>query len=159
LHPYPGAVFADLQLFPGAGAWHSSERAPFPPSSASFLLTERLTVPEIFGTFNPPTATAPEVTLSQTMQTIVANFVKNPAVSPAPNWSKYVPGSATTTLAKLAYNGNVVANNVVQAVESDSIVSIPSHLFQLRFIRFTGWTMQRFVEPILGYQGVSAVLD
>jgi len=98
-----GAVFADLQLFPGAGAWHSSE------------------LPEIFGTFNPPTATAPEVTLSQTMQTIVANFVKNPAVSPAPNWSKYVPGSTTTTLAKLAYNGNVVANNVVQAVESDSI--------------------------------------
>ncbi|KAJ7923032.1 Alpha/Beta hydrolase protein [Mycena leptocephala] len=98
-----GAVFADLQLFPGAGAWHSSE------------------LPEIFGTFNPPTATAPEVTLSQTMQTIVANFVKNPAVSPAPNWSKYVPGNATTTLAKLAYNGNVVANNVVQAVESDSI--------------------------------------
>jgi hypothetical protein len=26
LNAYQGAVFADLQLFPGAGAWHSSER-------------------------------------------------------------------------------------------------------------------------------------
>jgi len=98
-----GAVFADLQLFPGAGAWHSSE------------------LPEVFGTFIPATATAAEATLSHTMQTLVANFVKNPTVAPAPNWPKYVPGNLTTTLAKLAYNGNVDANNVVQAVESDSI--------------------------------------
>ncbi|KAF8183865.1 hypothetical protein K438DRAFT_2163145 [Mycena galopus ATCC 62051] len=103
LYPKSGAVFADLQLFPGAGAWHSSE------------------LPEIFGTFIPATATAAEVTLSHTMNTLVANFIKNPTVSPAPNWPKYVPGSLTTTLAKLAYNGNVEANNVVQAVESDSI--------------------------------------
>ncbi|KAJ7139650.1 Alpha/Beta hydrolase protein [Mycena epipterygia] len=98
-----GAVFADLQLFPGAGAWHSSE------------------LPEIFGTFNRSTATAPEATLSNTMQTLVANFVKNPATAPAPDWPEYVPGSITTTLAKLAYNGNVLASNVVQPVESDSI--------------------------------------
>ncbi|KAF7373413.1 Carboxylic ester hydrolase [Mycena sanguinolenta] len=37
-----GPVFADLQLFPGAGAWHTSE------------------LPEIFGTFNATTATAAE---------------------------------------------------------------------------------------------------
>ncbi|KAJ7178182.1 liver carboxylesterase-like protein 1 precursor, partial [Mycena filopes] len=42
-----GPVFADLQLFPGAGAWHSSE------------------LPEIFGTFlNSTSVSAPEVTLS-----------------------------------------------------------------------------------------------
>ncbi|KAJ7225984.1 Carboxylesterase [Mycena pura] len=103
LRPHAGAIFADLQLFPGAGAWHSSE------------------LPEIFGTFNPATATAAEVALSHTMQTLVAGFIKNPTHSPAANWPNYVPGSKTTTLAKLAYNGNVDANNVVQAVESDSI--------------------------------------
>ncbi|KAJ7630562.1 Alpha/Beta hydrolase protein [Roridomyces roridus] len=98
-----GAVFQDLQLFPNAGAWHSSE------------------LPMIFGTFNRTTATAAEATLSTTMQGIVGNFVKDPTVSPAPNWPKYVPGSTTKTLAKLAYNGNVEPSNVVQAVESDSI--------------------------------------
>ncbi|KAJ7456522.1 Carboxylesterase [Mycena latifolia] len=98
-----GPVFADLQLFPNAGAWHSSE------------------LPEIFGTFNRSTATAPEVTLSNTMQTLVANFVKNPAQAPAPNWPKYLPGNTTTTLAKLAYNGNVVAANVVEPVGSESL--------------------------------------
>ncbi|KAJ7785819.1 Alpha/Beta hydrolase protein [Mycena metata] len=101
--PYVGPVFADLQIIPGFGAWHSSE------------------LPEIFGTFNPATATAAEVTLSHTMQTIVANFVKNPTVAPAANWAKYIPGPLTATLAKLAYNGNVAPSNVVQAVQSDSI--------------------------------------
>jgi carboxylesterase type B len=81
-----------------------------------------LTVPEIFGTFIAATATPAEATLSHTMQTLVANFVKNPTVAPAPNWPKYVPGNRTTTLAKLAYSGNVEANNVVQSVQSDSIV-------------------------------------
>ncbi|KAJ7817835.1 carboxylesterase [Mycena olivaceomarginata] len=95
--------FADLQLFPGAGTWHSSE------------------LPEIFGTFNRTTATAAEATLSHTMQTLVANFVKNPTVSPAPGWPKYIPGNRTTTLVKLAYNGNVELNNVVQVVGSDSM--------------------------------------
>ncbi|KAJ7480180.1 Alpha/Beta hydrolase protein [Mycena galericulata] len=98
-----GAVFADLQLFPNAGAWHSSE------------------LPEVFGTYNRTTATAAEATLSGTMQTIVGNFIKNPTTAPAPNWPKYVPGNKTTTLAKLAYEGNVLASDVVQAVESDSI--------------------------------------
>ncbi|KAJ7160292.1 Alpha/Beta hydrolase protein [Mycena filopes] len=97
-----GPVFADLQDFPGAGAWHSSD------------------LPEIFG-FTSTSATAPEVTLSRTMQGIIASFVKAPTVSPALNWPKYVPGSNTTTLAKIAYNGNVEPGNVVQAVESDSM--------------------------------------
>ncbi|KAJ7071409.1 Carboxylesterase [Mycena amicta] len=98
-----GAVFADLQAFPNAGAYHSSE------------------IREIFGTYNRTTASADEATLSRTMQTTIANFVKNPAVLPAPNWAKYVPGNRTTTLAKLAYNGNVLTTNVVQPAESDSI--------------------------------------
>ncbi|KAF7306525.1 Carboxylic ester hydrolase [Mycena indigotica] len=98
-----GAVFADLQLFPNAGSWHSTE------------------LPEIFGTFNRTTATAAEATLSQTMQTVIGNFVKNPAIAPASKWPKYVPGKQTTTLAKLAYNGNVDLSNLVEAVESDSI--------------------------------------
>lgn len=56
------------------------------------------------------------------MQRLVANFVKNPAVAPAPNWPKYVPGNRTATLAKLAYDGNVGLGNVVQVAQSDSLV-------------------------------------
>ncbi|KAJ7304537.1 Carboxylesterase, partial [Mycena albidolilacea] len=59
-----GAVFADLQVFPGAGAWHSSEIGP------------------LFGTFNRSTATPAEVTWSATFQTAVANFIKDPNTSP-----------------------------------------------------------------------------
>ncbi|KAF9065549.1 Alpha/Beta hydrolase protein [Rhodocollybia butyracea] len=97
-----GAVFPDLQVFPNAGAWHSTE------------------LPELFGTFNASTATPNEVTLSQTFQTAIANFVKNPNQSPAPNWPEYIPGNNTQTLARLAYNGNVDTGNFVQAVTSDS---------------------------------------
>ncbi|KAF5349355.1 hypothetical protein D9758_011780 [Tetrapyrgos nigripes] len=61
-----GAVFPDLQVFPMAGAWHATE------------------LPELFGTFNATTATPNEVTLSKTFQTVVANFIKIPNVSPAP---------------------------------------------------------------------------
>ncbi|KAJ7785818.1 Alpha/Beta hydrolase protein [Mycena metata] len=98
-----GAVFADLQLFPGAGAWHSSE------------------IQEIFGTFNSTTATPAEATLSHTMQTLIANFIKNPAAPPAPNWPRYVPGRKAKTLAKLAYEGNVALGDVVQVTESDEV--------------------------------------
>ncbi|KAJ7293795.1 carboxylesterase [Mycena rebaudengoi] len=108
-----GAVFADLQLFPGAGAWHSSE------------------LPEIFGTFLP-SATESEIALSQTMETIVGNFVKNP-VSPAPNWPKYVQNG--TNLAKLAYNGNVQLSNVAQPARSDSIDG-PCNAFLNRILDF-----------------------
>jgi hypothetical protein len=62
------------------------------------------------------------VELSHTMQTLIANFVKNPSVPPAWHWPKYVPGNTTTTLARLAYEGNVALGNVVQVAESDSVV-------------------------------------
>ncbi|KIJ56376.1 hypothetical protein M422DRAFT_239597 [Sphaerobolus stellatus SS14] len=96
-----GAVFADLQKFPGAGAWHSSE------------------IGEIFGTFDQATASPAEVTLSKTMQTVWTNFIKNPTVQPAPNWNRFVPGNTTLGLAKLAFNGNVELQNVVQAAPSN----------------------------------------
>ncbi|KAJ7235088.1 Alpha/Beta hydrolase protein [Mycena haematopus] len=99
-----GAVFADLQLFTNAGAWHSSELF------------------EIFGTY-PSDATAAEKTLSLTMQTIVGNFARNSAAAPAPNWPRYVPGNTTSTLAQLAYNSNVNLSNVVQTVVSNSLDS------------------------------------
>ncbi|KAJ7139653.1 hypothetical protein C8R44DRAFT_765054 [Mycena epipterygia] len=54
------------------------------------------------------------------MLTLVANFVKDRGCA-RPNWPKYVLGNSTTTLAKLVYGGNVLASNVVQAVESDSM--------------------------------------
>ncbi|KAF7299743.1 Carboxylic ester hydrolase [Mycena chlorophos] len=100
-----GAVFADDQPFPNAGAWHSSE------------------LPEVFGTYDSATATAAESTLSNTMQTIISNFIKDPTTSPATNWAKYVPGSGSSTLAMLAYSGNVDMDNVVDAVQSDSLDS------------------------------------
>jgi hypothetical protein len=71
-------------------------------------------VPELFGTFNRTTATGSEVQLSNTFQTIVASFAKNPFVSPAPAWPRYNPNDIT--LAKLGYDGNVALTNVVQAV-------------------------------------------
>ncbi|KAE9394532.1 alpha/beta-hydrolase [Gymnopus androsaceus JB14] len=97
-----GAVFPDLQLFPNAGAFHASE------------------LQEVFGTYNVSTAIPNEVTLSKTFQTAIANFIKNPSQSPAPNWPKYVPGNLTQTLARLAYNGNVDTGNFVQAETSNS---------------------------------------
>jgi hypothetical protein len=69
-------------------------------------------VPEIFGTFNITTATPSEVELSSTLQTVVTSFAKNPFVSPAPGWPEYNPDA--TTLANLAFNGNVSPNNVVK---------------------------------------------
>ncbi|KAI0030911.1 Alpha/Beta hydrolase protein, partial [Vararia minispora EC-137] len=91
-----GAIFADTQVFPGAGAWHASE------------------LPELFGTFNASTATPNEVTLSSTFQAAFANFIKDPTSSPARGWPKYVPGNSTQTLAKIAYMDNVKPNDFVQ---------------------------------------------
>jgi hypothetical protein len=54
------------------------------------------------------------------MQTTVANFAKNPFVSPVANWPKYVPGNRAT-VAKLAYNGNVEPSNFVEAASSESL--------------------------------------
>ncbi|KAF7327826.1 Carboxylic ester hydrolase [Mycena kentingensis (nom. inval.)] len=105
-----GAVFQDLQVFPNAGAWHSSE------------------VPEVFGTYNRSTASADEITLSATMQTTIANFIKDPTTSPAPNWAKYTPGTGNT-LARLAYDGNVQMSNLVEMAASDSLDSACTSLW------------------------------
>ncbi|KAK7436645.1 hypothetical protein VKT23_019053 [Stygiomarasmius scandens] len=112
-----GAVFPDLQVFPNAGAWHATE------------------LPELFGTFNASTATPDEVALSSTFQTVVANFIKNPDTSPAPNWEKYIPGANTQTLAKLAYQGNVQRDNVVMPAQSDS-ADRPCEALWNKFLNF-----------------------
>ncbi|KAI0029139.1 Alpha/Beta hydrolase protein, partial [Vararia minispora EC-137] len=98
-----GAVFADNQPFPNAGAWHTSE------------------LPELFGTFNHSTATTAEAELSRTFQTALANFVKDPTARPAPGWPEYVPGNTSRTLAEIAFHGNVGLDNFVQLVMSDSV--------------------------------------
>ncbi|KAF8528405.1 Alpha/Beta hydrolase protein [Hysterangium stoloniferum] len=91
-----GAVFADMQKFPGAGCWHTSE------------------IVNIFGTFNQTTATPAEVQLSRTMQTIWTNFIKDPFSNPTPEWKQFLPDNSTQTLSKLAFDGNVELGNVVQ---------------------------------------------
>ncbi|KAJ7217313.1 Carboxylesterase [Mycena pura] len=101
-----GAVFEDLQIFPDAGAWHSSEIGP------------------LFGNFNKSTATPVEVAWSTTFQTAIANFIKNPEVSPAVHWPKYITGPPAQTFAKLAYNGNVEPGNFVDPVASGSLVPL-----------------------------------
>ncbi|KAJ6556578.1 Alpha/Beta hydrolase protein [Mycena vulgaris] len=113
-----GAVFADLQKFPGAGAWHSSEIGP------------------LFGTFVRSTATPAEVTWSNTFQTAIANFVKNPTKSPAINWPKYIPGPSAKTFAKLAYNGNVDPDNFVDPVASN-LLDAPCDALWNQFLDFT----------------------
>ena len=75
-------------------------------------------VPGIFGTFNRTTANSSEVQLSDTLQTIVGSFAKNPFAPPLPSWPKYNPNS--TTLAKLAFNGNVATTDVVQTASPAS---------------------------------------
>ncbi len=68
-----------------------------------------------------------EVELSQSLQTPLANFAKNPNSSPAPHWPPYeheVSANADTpTLAKIAYQGNVDVGNFVEPVQPDSTVS------------------------------------
>ncbi|KAF7360630.1 Carboxylic ester hydrolase [Mycena venus] len=98
-----GAVFEDLQIFAGAGAWHGSELGP------------------LFGTFNRSTATQAEITWTNTFQRTIANFIKNPDNSPAINWPKYIAGPSAKTLAKLAYHENVQINNFVESVTSASL--------------------------------------
>ncbi|KAJ7261983.1 Carboxylesterase [Mycena rebaudengoi] len=95
-----GAVFADLQKFPGAGAWHGTELGL------------------LFGTYNRSTATAAEATLSSSFQTAICNFIKDPTSPPAANWPKYVPGPHGK-IAKIAYHGNVQPGNFVEAVDSN----------------------------------------
>ncbi|KIJ56375.1 hypothetical protein M422DRAFT_41090 [Sphaerobolus stellatus SS14] len=112
-----GPVFADLQKFPGAGAWHSSE------------------IGEIFGALAQATASPAEATWSKTMQTIWTNFIKNPPAQPPLNWNRLVPGNTTLGLAKLAFNGNVELQNVVQAAPSNANDNPGDALFN-QFLNF-----------------------
>jgi len=102
-----GAVFTDMQPFSNAGAWHGSE------------------LPILFGTFNRSTATAAEAELSHSLQTALANFVKDPVNnSPVPNWPAYKPNlpgvTVAPTLAKIAYHGNVCINDFIELVQPNS---------------------------------------
>ncbi|KAF9261768.1 alpha/beta-hydrolase [Marasmius fiardii PR-910] len=93
-----GSVFPDTQLFPNAGAWHSSE------------------LELIFGTFTRTTSGNNKVILLRSLQTAIANFVKDPSQLPARDWSQYDPNRKT--LAELAFNGNVDFDNFVNPVTS-----------------------------------------
>jgi hypothetical protein len=65
-----------------------------------------------------------EVELSQSPQTPFANFAKNPNSLPAPHLPPYEPeASGDSTLARIAYQGNVDFGNFVEPVQPDSIVS------------------------------------
>jgi hypothetical protein len=81
----------------------------------------------VFGTLNRSTTTADEVELSQSLQNAFATFVKNPGASPAPNWPAYeadVSGNtAVSTLAKIAYHGNVQLDDFVEPIDPSSTVS------------------------------------
>ncbi|KAF9257592.1 alpha/beta-hydrolase [Marasmius fiardii PR-910] len=94
-----GAVFADLQVLRGLGAWHTSE------------------LEVLFGTYNRTTATDEKVKLSSAFQTTIANFIKNPNTSPAPGWTSYADGN----VAKLAFGDNVNLDNVVELVKNGSV--------------------------------------
>ena len=85
-------------------------------------------MPIVFGTYNTTTASPAEVELSQSFQTALADFAKNPVdISPAPNWPQYEPGflgiARNPTLAKLAYDGNVDLDDFIKLVQPISIVS------------------------------------
>ena len=85
----------------------------------------RLVVHIVLGTINNATATAEEANLSKSVQTALANFVKNPGgVSPAYNWPAYEADASTPTLAKIAYHGNVEPDNFVEPVDPSSMVRI-----------------------------------
>lgn len=78
----------------------------------------------VFATFSKWTASADEIELSKTLQTAVANFVKDPSTPPIPNWPAYNANDSVPTLAKLAYNGNVEPGNVVDLVDPSTTVSV-----------------------------------
>ena len=107
-------------------------------------------VPILFGTYNASTATSAEVELSQTFQTAIANFAKDPVDSPAPNWPAYEPGflgiAHNPTLAKISYDGNVDPNDFIQSVQPISTVSTCAKFTCLlpnyRILR-SGWTVHR----------------
>jgi hypothetical protein len=83
------------------------------------LITGHDVVLELFGAYNRTSSTESEVQLSSTFQTIVASFAKNPSAPPAPGWPRYNPNA--TTLANLAFDGNVALNNVVQTASPSQL--------------------------------------
>lgn len=121
-----GAIFADMEPFPGPGAFHGSERRFSLPPSLLDLLICYLVVREAFGTFNRSTASPGERAFSMSFQTALGNFIKNPNASPVPHWPKYSPGNVSKTLAKLGYIvGNDAISDFVQVVPSETIVRNP----------------------------------
>ena len=96
-------------------------------------------MPIVFGTYNTTTASPAEVELSQSFQTALADFAKNPVdVSPAPNWPQYEPGflgiARNPTLAKLAYDGNVDLDDFIKLVQPISIVSTLNDYANIRYL-------------------------
>ena len=87
---YYNASFANTQLFPGAGVYHSAE------------------IPLVFGTYPQQGATAFEARLSEYIQTAWATFARNPMGGPG--WSALQEVAALGTNNGLAY-GNVSVGN------------------------------------------------
>jgi carboxylesterase type B len=81
-----GAKFTP-EPFPDAGVWHGSE------------------IPLVFGTYNKTNAPAEMRQLSETMQTMWANFIRDPYSPPHPGWPRYEAAPGTQTLAKLGFSG------------------------------------------------------
>lgn len=97
-----------------------------------FSQQSHFVVPILFGTFNGSTATTAEVELSQSLQTLFANFAKNPVnVSPAPNWHPHEPGylgiASIPTLDKSVYQGIVGPDDSINPVQTISTVSTRNH--------------------------------
>jgi hypothetical protein len=116
----------------------------------------------IFGTLDESTASDGEVELSQSLQTVFANFAKNPqGASFAPNWPAYEPdGSGYTlvpSLAKIAYHGNVQLDNFVEPVDPSSTVSFGISIRRAvclsALLLSTGWAV-RDMGPISGFSSL-----
>ncbi|GJJ13655.1 hypothetical protein Clacol_007911 [Clathrus columnatus] len=95
-----GGVFPQFQFFPNAGS------------------PEGVELPLVFGNLFDTTNTT-EIALSKTLQTVWANFAKNPNEPPAPNWSAYT--SSNQVIANLGFGPNVQLDNVVQLVNSSFV--------------------------------------
>ena len=98
---YFNATFPNTQIFPDAGAYHSSE------------------IPEVFGTYPTALATEQEINLSITMQSAWANFAKNP--TQGPGWPK-LGSNGGTELGVLGANGTAGVTVIPQSMV-DSVCS------------------------------------
>ncbi|KAF7912297.1 uncharacterized protein EAF01_001318 [Botrytis porri] len=81
---YYNATFANIQPFPGLGAYHSSE------------------IPLVFGNL-PANSTAAEISLSALIQKSWANFAKNPQAGPG--WKKLDVNAGINKIAVFNVNG------------------------------------------------------